>query len=142
MTLIHKVCLTNEDRAKLHDLLKVGGHSARAIARGYILLLAHQGKSDDEIAHTLKHRACFSTKGLLAYLAAILLTRFPVAHTIALAHFPSCAAVSVRAKYLRCIPLFCVVFFPIHSVQTNAFLFSSPGPFVTPSILGRGYFLC
>jgi transposase len=54
MVLIHKVCLTDEDRGKLHDLLKVGEHSARTIARGYILLLAHQGKSDDDIAQTLE----------------------------------------------------------------------------------------
>ena len=47
MALLHKVCLTDEDRGKLHDLLKVGEHSARTIARGYILLLAHQGKTDD-----------------------------------------------------------------------------------------------
>jgi FixJ family two-component response regulator len=54
MALIHKVCLTGEDRGKLHDLLKVGEHSARTIARGSILLLAHQGKTDDEIAQTLE----------------------------------------------------------------------------------------
>ncbi len=54
MALIHKVCLTDEDRVKLHDLLKVGEHPARSIARGYILLLANQGKTDDEIAETLE----------------------------------------------------------------------------------------
>jgi transposase len=54
MGLIHKVRLTDEDRVKLHDLLRVGEHSARTIARGYILLLAHQGKTDDEIAQTLE----------------------------------------------------------------------------------------
>ena len=54
MALIHQVRLTNEDRATLHDLLKVGEHSSRTIARGYILLLAHQGKSDDEIVQTLE----------------------------------------------------------------------------------------
>jgi transposase len=32
----------------------VGEHAARSIARGYILLLANQGKSDDEIAQTLE----------------------------------------------------------------------------------------
>ena len=47
MALIHKVCLTDEDREKLHGLLKVGEHPARSIARGYILLLANQGKTDD-----------------------------------------------------------------------------------------------
>ncbi|GAC1407280.1 MAG: hypothetical protein NVSMB49_27160 [Ktedonobacteraceae bacterium] len=54
MVLIHQVNLTDEDQSKLHDLLKVGEHSARSIARGYILLLASQGKSDDEIAQTLE----------------------------------------------------------------------------------------
>src|SRR5438132_12159354 len=54
MVLIHQVNLTEEDRAKLHDLLKVGEQAARSIARGYILLLANQGKSDDEIAQTLE----------------------------------------------------------------------------------------
>ncbi|GHO47538.1 transposase [Ktedonospora formicarum] len=54
MVLIHQVHLIEEDRAKLHDLLKVGEHSARSIARGYILLLASQGKSDEEIAQTLE----------------------------------------------------------------------------------------
>ena len=33
MVLIHQVNLTEEDRAKLHDLLKVGEHAARSIAR-------------------------------------------------------------------------------------------------------------
>jgi hypothetical protein len=54
MVLFHQVNLTEEDRAKLHDLLKVGEHSARSMTRGYILLLASQGKSDDEIAQTLE----------------------------------------------------------------------------------------
>src|SRR5438270_8477408 len=54
MAFIHKVCLTDEDRGKLHHLLKVGEHPARSIARGYILLLANQGKTDDEIAETLE----------------------------------------------------------------------------------------
>lgn len=54
MVLIHQVNLTEEDRTKLHDLLKVGEHAARSIARGYVLLLASQGKSDDEIAQTLE----------------------------------------------------------------------------------------
>jgi transposase len=54
MVLIHKVNLTKDEREQLHDLLKVGEHPARTIARGYILLLAHQGKSDDEIAQTLE----------------------------------------------------------------------------------------
>jgi transposase len=51
---IHKVKLTDEDRSKLHNLLKVGEHPARTIARGYVLLLASQGKNDDEIAQTLE----------------------------------------------------------------------------------------
>ncbi|GAC1407274.1 MAG: hypothetical protein NVSMB49_27140 [Ktedonobacteraceae bacterium] len=54
MVLIHQVNLTEQDREHLHDLLKVGEHPARTIARGYILVLAHQGKSDDEIAQTLE----------------------------------------------------------------------------------------
>jgi transposase len=54
MVTIHKVNLTDEDRTKLHDLLKVGEHPARTIARGYILLLASQGKNDEEIAQTLE----------------------------------------------------------------------------------------
>ena len=54
MAFIHKVCLTDEDREQLHDLLKVGEHPARSIARGSILLLASQGKTDDEIAETLE----------------------------------------------------------------------------------------
>jgi transposase len=54
MVTIHKVNLTEEDRSKLHDLLKVGEHPARTIARGYILLLASQGKNDEEIAQTLE----------------------------------------------------------------------------------------
>ena len=47
MVLIHQVNLNDEDRRKLHDLLKVGEHSARSVACGYILLLASQGKSND-----------------------------------------------------------------------------------------------
>jgi demethoxyubiquinone hydroxylase (CLK1/Coq7/Cat5 family) len=54
MVLIHEVHLTDEDRCKLHDVLKVGEHCARSITRGYILLLASQGKSDEEIAQTLE----------------------------------------------------------------------------------------
>ncbi|GLV56039.1 transposase [Dictyobacter sp. S3.2.2.5] len=54
MVLIHQVNLTEEERKQLHDLLKVGEHPARTIVRGYILLLAHQGKSDDDIAQTLE----------------------------------------------------------------------------------------
>jgi hypothetical protein len=45
MTLIHKVYLTDEDREHLHDLLKVGEHPARSIARGYILLLAQKAQN-------------------------------------------------------------------------------------------------
>jgi transposase len=77
MALIHKVCLTDEDRVKLHDLLKVGEHPARSIARGSILLLANQGKTDDEIAQTLeigratvqRVRKRYSQKGLDSALA-------------------------------------------------------------------------
>ncbi len=46
MITTHKVTLTQEDRSKLHDLLKVGDHPARTIARGYVLLLVSQGKND------------------------------------------------------------------------------------------------
>src|ERR1700738_1613479 len=93
------------------------------------------------LAQALKHRACSGAKGLPTYLAAIWLPRFPMADNIALAHFPSCTTVPVRAKYLGCIPLFCVVFFHIHSVQMNALLFHSLGPFVPPEWLGESCFL-
>jgi len=44
MVAIYKVNLTEENRTKLHDMLKVGEHPARTIALGYLLLLTNQGK--------------------------------------------------------------------------------------------------
>jgi len=44
------VTLTDEERHTLCDLLKKGTLAARKLARAHILLLADEGRPDDEIA--------------------------------------------------------------------------------------------
>jgi len=50
---IYIVDLTEEERTSLLTLIKSGEHSARKLNRARILLLAHDGKSDREIAEVL-----------------------------------------------------------------------------------------
>ena len=50
---IYIVDLTEEERTSLLALIKSGKHSARKLNRARILLLAHDGKSDWEIAEVL-----------------------------------------------------------------------------------------
>jgi transposase len=50
---IYIVDLTKEERASLLDLVKSGEHAARKLNRARILLLADEGKTDDEIAQVL-----------------------------------------------------------------------------------------
>ena len=50
---IYIVDLTEEERTSLLALIKSGEHSARKLTRARILLLAHDGKSDREIAEVL-----------------------------------------------------------------------------------------
>ena len=53
MAKIYHVNLSDEERASLLHLIKSGEHSARKITRARILLLADEGKMDQEIATTL-----------------------------------------------------------------------------------------
>jgi transposase len=50
---IYIVDLTEEERACLLALIKSGQHSARKLTRARILLLADEGKTDQEIAEAL-----------------------------------------------------------------------------------------
>jgi transposase len=50
---IYVVDLTEEERAYLLDMIKRGEHSARKLNRARILLLADEGKTDEEIAAAL-----------------------------------------------------------------------------------------
>ena len=47
---IHLIALNDQEHDKLQAYIKTGIHSARAINRARILLLAHEGKSDAVIA--------------------------------------------------------------------------------------------
>lgn len=49
----YRVSLTDEERDELRALLKGGKTSARKIARAHILLLADEGKTDEEIMAAL-----------------------------------------------------------------------------------------
>lgn len=53
MAKIYYVDLSDEERASLLHLIKSGERSARKITRARILLLAHDGKTDKEIAAAL-----------------------------------------------------------------------------------------
>jgi transposase len=50
---IYIVELMKEERTSLLDLIKSGEHSARKLNRARILLLADEGKTDEEIAQVL-----------------------------------------------------------------------------------------
>jgi len=50
---IYIVDLMKEERTSLLDLVKSGEHSARKLNRARILLLADEGKTDEEIAQVL-----------------------------------------------------------------------------------------
>ena len=53
MAKIYHVDLTDEERTYLLQFIKSGEHSARQINRAHILLLAHEGQKDRDIAASL-----------------------------------------------------------------------------------------
>ncbi len=53
------VDLSSEERAELHQLVRRGKHSSRKVTRARILLLASDGRTDEQIVAALK--TCFAT---------------------------------------------------------------------------------
>ena len=54
MAKIYYVELTDDERARLLDLIKTGKRSARKVTRAHILLLSETGKTDPEVAEALQ----------------------------------------------------------------------------------------
>lgn len=52
------VDLTEEEKKQLHQIIKKGKASARKITRAHILLLAHEGENDANIAKVLHLGRC------------------------------------------------------------------------------------
>jgi transposase len=61
MNIRYRVELSEVERAQLHSLVSGGKHAARKVKRAQILLAAHDGVSDDDIARTV------STSGSTVY---------------------------------------------------------------------------
>ena len=61
MNIRYRVELDEAEKAQLRSLLNGGKHPARKVKRAQILLAAHDGVSDDDIAHTV------STSGSTVY---------------------------------------------------------------------------